>query len=143
MNETTAAGRPRQTIRVLPRLGMLLFLMLALGEGSVQLASSEFIHVGPGAALRPLIRAILIRYWPIRVWAVHNSLQALVILGCTAAALLIAARYLLILWHNQIVARLTGTHFKARSLSFPTRKVDLLREIGRRPKRSSRSEPLM
>src|SRR5258708_3397255 len=101
MNETTAAGRPRQTIRILPRLGMLLFLMFAIGEGSVQLASSEFLHVGPGAALlRPLIRAILIRYWPIRVWAVHNSVQVLVILGCTAAALLVTARYLLILWHN-------------------------------------------
>ncbi len=134
MNEAPQAGRPRQSIRILPRLGMLLFLMLALGEGSVQLASSEFLHVGPGAALRPLFRAILIRYWPLRVWVVHNSVEALVALGCIAAVLIIAARYLLLLWHNQIVARLSGTYFKAQALSFPTRSVDLLREIGGRPK---------
>src|SRR6266852_4785656 len=134
MNEAPPARRPRQTIQILPRLGMLLFLMLALGEGSVQLASSGFLHVGPGAALRPLFRAILVRYWPLRVWVVHNSVQALVVLGCTATILIIAARYLLLLWHNQIVARLSGTYFKAQSLSFPTRAVDLLGEIGRRPK---------
>ncbi len=135
MNEPTAPGRPRQTIQLLPRLGMLVFLMLALGEGSIQLVSSEFLHIGPGAALlRPLVRAILIRYWPIRVWVVHHSAEALTAVVCTAAALLIVARYSLLLWHNQIVARLSGTYFKARSLRFPTREVDLLREIGRRPK---------
>jgi hypothetical protein len=104
MNETASTGRPRRTMRILPRLGMLLVLVLALGQGSVQLASSQFLQIGPGAALRPLMSAVLIRYWPIRVWAVHNSSQALVVVGCTAAALLIAARYLLLLWHNQMHA---------------------------------------
>jgi type IV secretory pathway TraG/TraD family ATPase VirD4 len=135
MNETTVMGRPRQSLQILPRLGMLLLLMFALAEGSVQLASSEFLRTGPGAALvRPLVRAILIRYWPVRVWVIHHSVQALVALACTAAILVIAARYLLLLWHNQIVARLSGTYFKAQSLSFPTRTVDLFSEIGRRPK---------
>jgi len=103
MNDRTPRERPGQSLQILPRLGMLLFLVLGLGEGSVHFALGDFVYGGPGAALvRRLVRAILIRYWPVRVWAIHYWVEALVGLAFAVAILLIAAylvmRVALLLW---------------------------------------------
>ena len=46
---------------------------------------------------------------------------------------MVATRAALLFWHNQIVARITGSFLAPEDLRFPQRKVDVLAEIGRRP----------
>ncbi|MBI5068720.1 MAG: TraM recognition domain-containing protein [Deltaproteobacteria bacterium] len=83
--------------------------------------------------LREQAYAALSRYLPARAWAsTHPGLAlalGLLILGLA----LVAFRYWLIFWRNQVGARLSGTYFKQDDGRFPVRPVNLLRELARRP----------
>ncbi len=135
MNGQTATGRPRQTIPILPRLTALFLLLAALGEASLYILSEH----GPTrelarSSLRPTLVNVALHYWPIRTWAIdHPGLAAASFLPL-AVLLLALARASLLVWHNQIVARLSGTHFSSEVQGFPMRRVDLISHIARRPK---------
>jgi hypothetical protein len=117
-----------------------LLTRLAVTAGSL-LVALELAHRSTLALgndpLRPLgwqfVEPALAHYLPVRAWTLgHTTLAAA--LGLAAlAALLLAYRYALILWHNQIVARLSGTYFRTGDHRFPVREVDVIAEIARRP----------
>jgi type IV secretory pathway TraG/TraD family ATPase VirD4 len=48
-------------------------------------------------------------------------------------ALLVAYRWWLLVWHNHVVARISGTRFRPEDLRFPVKAVDLLAELAHRP----------
>jgi type IV secretory pathway TraG/TraD family ATPase VirD4 len=76
----------------------------------------------------------LSRYAPTRAWATTNPKLA-VSLGLLAVAVaLIAYRYWLVFWRNQVIARLSGTYFRQDDGRFPARPVNLFQELARRPK---------
>ncbi len=73
------------------------------------------------------------RWAPLRAWVLTNTVAAVALgVGGTIVTLL-AYRALLILWRNQVVARLAGTYFRAEEQRFPAATVDVLGEIRRRP----------
>jgi type IV secretory system conjugative DNA transfer VirD4/TraG family protein len=137
MNRQQVTERPAQSLAILSRLAAAAFVVFAICEGSVQFASSDVLKNGPlGPLARILVRPVLLKYWPIRVWILEHP--ALVVSGVLASMVLIifVVRFSLLLWHNEVVARLAGTRLKADKFRFPNAKFDLLKAIGRRPKGS-------
>ncbi len=117
-----------------------LLLRLAVTAGSLLVAlelayrwKSE-LRVEP---VRPIgwqvIEPAVARYLPVRTWVLghRGDVGALGLVAATAVAL--AYRSALLLWHNQIVPRLSGTYFHEDDHRFPAREVDVLAEIARRP----------
>ena len=107
-------------------------VLLTLAEG---LCRALLTGAVDPAALGPLASptlGALTAYWRTRAWALAHPWP----LGLGSAAgvllVLVAARQGLLLW-SALKARVTGTAFQATALSFPLRRVDLLREIRRRP----------
>ena len=138
MNRHQVTEGPAQSVAILPRLVAAVFVVFAICEGSVQFASSDVLKNGPlGPLARILVRPVLLKYWPIRLWTLEHP--ALVVSGVLASMILIifVVRFSLLLWHNEVVARLSGTRLKAAKFRFPNAKFDLLAAIGRRPKGSS------
>ena len=73
------------------------------------------------------------RWAPVRAWVLANQATAFsVLLGGVVLALL-AYRTALLVWRNQVVARLAGTYFREADQRFPSRTFDVLAEIRRRP----------
>src|SRR5262244_3209828 len=114
MNGQQDAGRSSQSIAILPRLAWALFVAFAICEGSVRFGSNEVLNNGPlGPVVRIVVRAVLLKYWPIRVWTLDNvALVAWGALG-SAALIILVLRSSVLLWHNEVVPRLSGTRFKA------------------------------
>jgi type IV secretory system conjugative DNA transfer VirD4/TraG family protein len=87
--------------------------------------------------LRPLgwqfVEPALARYAPVRTWTLRHEGLSVFFAMVALTAVLLAYRYALILWHNQVVARLSGTYFRADDHRFPSCKVDVIAEIARRP----------
>lgn len=81
------------------------------------------------AALYPLMA----RYWPIREWVFHHPAAAVAGLVVTLAAALGAYRMCLLFWHNELVARLTGTRFVPDDGHLPSVAVDLVEELRLKP----------
>jgi hypothetical protein len=137
MNDQQVTGRSGQSVPILPRLAAALFLGFAICEGSVRFGSNEALNNGPlGPVIRIVVRAVVLKYWPIRAWILdHVSLVVGAVLG-TAALLTLAVRFSILLWHNEVVPRLSGTRFKPQDLTFPNAKFDLFGAIARRPKGS-------
>jgi hypothetical protein len=79
------------------------------------------------------IEPVLIKYAAIRTWTLDHEVLAL----CGCALVLVAAaltyRAALLVWHNEIVPRISGTYFGQVDDALPMIKVDVLREIARRP----------
>ena len=93
--------------------------------------SHALAHSIPGPLAAHLIGHLrTYAYW--RAWCVDNSWLLLVCLLAGTALCIVAVRQALILW-NRIKGRVSGTTQKETPLTFPMTKVDLLREIGRRP----------
>lgn len=68
-----------------------------------------------------------------RSWMLAHPVQA-AIAGIAACALaLVAYRYWLLFWHNEVVARLAGTKFRLDAMRGPFRGIDVLAEIAKRP----------
>ncbi len=85
------------------------------------------------ASLRALVAGALGRYLAVRTWVTEHALATFAFALLGVAAAVIAYRSWLTFWRNGVIARLSGTHFKADDGRFPTRVVDLFREIERRP----------
>ena len=76
---------------------------------------------------------ILAGYAAIRAWALAH---AFIVCAGGAAAVILAAlvyRTALLIWHNEIANRISGTHFRQAEDALPMMKVDVLREIAQRP----------
>src|SRR6266540_1269556 len=82
-----------------------------------------------GAAFDPVFD----RYAPVREWAIANSTVALASGAIFLGVFIYAIRKLLVLWRNEVIPRLAGTHFRRERLDFKSRPVDLIAEVARRP----------
>ncbi|HTP27515.1 MAG TPA: TraM recognition domain-containing protein [Anaeromyxobacteraceae bacterium] len=121
------------------RAGLLTRLLAAAGS---LLLALELAHrwqdfpapggrIGTGFAR--LLAPLLAQYRAGRHWALDHVAPtvAATILGLTL--ILAVYRTVLILWHNEVLARLSGTHFRPEDHSSPVRGVDVLEGIRRRP----------
>ena len=81
-----------------------------------------------------LVEAALVRYAPVRAWVTGNAALAASIGVIATVAVLLAYRAAIVFWRNHVIARLSGTYFKADDGRFPLRPIDLMQEIARRPK---------
>jgi hypothetical protein len=133
VNDLKATGRPKQQIPILPRIGLTLALAVLLLEALVQ-AAIHHVQLGPLAQhMAPLV-PLLQRYAYARRWVIEHPVAAACILGALVALALFIVRWCLLFWHNEIVARLSGTRFDDQSTEqFPLARVDILAEIARRP----------
>lgn len=129
----TATGRPRQPLPWPLRLLLSLFLLVGLLELLVYLLGTGVLEGFGDAQLRLLLVPVLDRYWPLRTWVVAHPWQAGATFLVALVVLLVAFRYWLLFWHNQVVSRLTGTKFTSEDLGFPMCTVDLLEHIRQRP----------
>ena len=124
------------------RLGLLAAVLLALAEGLCRALVSGAVDP---AALGPLASPTLDgldAYWRARGWTLAHPWTVALGTAVGALTLLVAARQGLLLW-SRLKARVTGTAFRESVLSFPMRRVDLLRELraARRATPSSGSRP--
>jgi hypothetical protein len=134
--EKTATGRPAEPLPLIPRLGLVLALVLM----SLELSLRAFTPGGPfgtpsagSRLLQVALRPLWARYLPVRSWVlVHPGLAAL-LLVLLLGLLVLATRWWLLVWHNQVKARLSGTYFSPDDTRFPVRSFALLDFIQRRP----------
>ncbi len=118
---------------LLLRAGLLSLVLLGVAEWEYRnLASGGAL---PGALPRPVALRMLLRlstYGHWRNWLLDNAW--LVVLGGLATALLVvlALRQVLLL-SNRLTARVSGTAPREAPRTFPGTKVDVLRQIARRP----------
>jgi hypothetical protein len=131
MNET-ATGRPKDNIPLWARALAPLLCTIAVLEGTTQLLmraeGSPFKH-----ALTVATAPALRRYLPFRAWVLKHPLVAGLAGLALAVTLLAGVRWALLIWHNQVVARLSGTRFLAEEGGFPMKRFKLLDYIERRP----------
>jgi len=129
----STSPRAPTAIPLLPRLFLLVVALVALGEAGLLALRTGAVtdHTAPGTGLLRLL--VMQHYFPIREWArLHPFLLTALALSASAL-LLLAYRTLLLLWHNEIVARLSGTKFVSEATTFPLAQVDLMQAISRRP----------
>ncbi len=132
---TTATGRPRQQIPLAARLGLSSVLLVVFCEVLVRVLAAPAFAPSPVTSLvRNITGPLLTRYLAVRAWVLEHPLLTVVLLAAVVAVLAVAIRYWLLFWHNQIVARLSGTKFDPEDSGFPLRQFDLVQEILRRPK---------
>jgi hypothetical protein len=109
-------------------------LSLIAIEVALRLDQQGLLRHGLGG---PLLGAafdrIFARYVPIREWIVANPALAATSAAASLGLLIYAVRRLLILWRNEVIPRLAGTHFHRDRLEFKSRPVDLIAEVSRRP----------
>ena len=121
-----------QSSGIVFRVALLATVLVTLAEG---LCRALLTGAVDPAALGPLTSPtfdVLEVYWRSRGWALtHGWTLGLLVLG-GVAGILVVARQGLLLW-STLKARVTGTAFQATVLSFPSRRVDLFRELRRRP----------
>ena len=134
MSGTTATGRPQQQVPLLSRLLACVLLFLLLCEVGLYALRSGLL-TGPLASPgRAVAGPLLTRYMPLRSWVLAHPGVTLALTSAVVLGLLLVYRFWLLLWHNEIVARLSGTKFAPETLKFPHVQVDVLAEIARRPK---------
>jgi type IV secretory system conjugative DNA transfer VirD4/TraG family protein len=80
-----------------------------------------------------LLAEVAERWAPVRAWVLANQATATSILLGGVVLALLAYRTALLVWRNQVVARLAGTYFREADQRFPSRTIDVLAEIRRRP----------
>lgn len=130
---STATGRPKDPIPLLPRLLLVAVLLVALLEFAAQ-ALSRGALASPGAApLRLLLGPALAAYQPRRDWVLAHPALSLLMLVTALALGALAVRYWLLFWHNEVKARLSGTYFSAEVSGFPVSKFELLEAVRKRP----------
>src|ERR1700712_2453695 len=132
ISETKSTGRPRQPIWFLSPVVLLVCLLTGVLEILYQVAVR---HLSLGALSGHLFFATstVRRYAHARFWVIAHPVISAVVLAAVIVIVLLGYRSLLIWWHNQVVSRLSGTHFDESAHDrFPTYPVDLLQEIARR-----------
>jgi len=86
-----------------------------------------------GAGFVRLLAPLLARYRVGRHWALDHAAPTAAAAVLSLTLILVLYRAALVVWHNEILARLSGTHFRPEDHSSPFRAVDVLEEIRRRP----------
>lgn len=91
---------------------------------------------GLGLVVLHALNPVLNHYASLRRCTLAHPFLASV--GSVAVALLAALVYRtgLLIWHNELATRLSGTHFREAEDALPMIKVDVIREIARRPRES-------
>src|SRR5262249_46003378 len=132
MTGRTATGRPRQVVPFPVRAFISAGIAVGLFETAFRLAMSGAL-AREGPALARFSWPALLVYERFRApFAAHPWLTLLAVLAILALVVL-GTRAALLYWHNQVVARVTGSFLRPQELRFPQRKVDVLAEIARRP----------
>lgn len=130
----TATGRPTNPIPLIPRVLLLLGLGLVGLEASLRALASPGVLAGPGGALlRRFAAPAVDAYLPVRSWVLEHRLLTAVASLVALAVVLVLVRYWLIVWHNEIKSRLTGTRLEVKTAGFPNRHVNTLEYIRQRP----------
>jgi hypothetical protein len=92
---------------------------------------------GEGRTAIPVVGGVLTevvgRWTPMREWLLAHVELSLALGAAGVVLVLLAYRTALIVWRNQVVARLAGTYFREADQRFPSRAIDVLGEIRRRP----------
>jgi hypothetical protein len=116
------------------RVALVVVLSLTALEVAYRLDDAGILTAIPlGRVAGIVLRPALSRYAAARAWADgHPILTATAVLTIVAGAVL-AARQALLLWRNQVVPRIAGTHFEPERAGFESRPVDLMVEVRRRP----------
>jgi len=86
-----------------------------------------------GRLLHGALAPALSRYEALRASVLAHRLLAAVTISLGLGLLVLASRGLLLFWRNKVLPRLAGTHFRPERLQFPSRHVDLIAEVARRP----------
>jgi hypothetical protein len=131
----TATGRPKDHVPFWLRV--LAPFLCALG--GLEAMTQWAMHGEPSRLQRVLLNAarpVLLRYWPLRGWALkHPGAGAAAAMGLAALGL-VTVRFGLLVWHNHVVARLSGTRLLADEGTFPAKRFKLMDYIQERPKGS-------
>ncbi len=88
-------------------------------------------HLGTGF-LR-LLAPLLAQYRVARHWALDHIAPTAAAAVLSLTLILVVYRVALVVWHNEILARLSGTRFRPADHSSPVRTVDVLEGIRHRP----------
>jgi type IV secretory pathway TraG/TraD family ATPase VirD4 len=121
--------------RLLALVGALL-LALELGyrwQGGFPRRHPRFLIVDR-YLVDPYLLPALAYYLPARAWVIGHPVAAATVAALLAVALVLAYRYVVVLWRNQVVARVAGTYFRVEDPRFPERAVDVMKHIARRPR---------
>src|SRR5260370_6330562 len=76
---------------------------------------------------------VLLGFAAVRAWTLDHPIAAIGGGGLAVVAAALTYRAALLVWHNEIATRISGTHFRQTEEALPMLKVDVLREIARRP----------
>lgn len=132
--DKTATGRPKDPLPLLPRLLLGVGLAVACLEGALlALRQPSALHHPWAALLRGVLAPVWPRYLPVRTWCVQHPAVAAGLAAAGVVVLALLTRWWLLLWHNQLKARLSGTFLSPESSSFPLRPVDVIEAIRQRP----------
>jgi TraM recognition site of TraD and TraG len=114
------------------RLGLAVLLLLGCTEALYRAVTSGTLDTEPlGAAGVPIL-GFLRAYWRARSWSLQHPWLLGVGGPLAAVASVLGFRQALLLW-SAFEARIRGTGVQAVPVSFPSRSIELLREIRRRP----------
>ena len=117
-------------------LGTRVGALLLSGLVALELAYDWDISGARGGPVRPfghVVSPAIESYEVARSWVLDHQVRAAALALAGAIALLFLYRAAIVFWHNQVVARLSGTHFRTDDPTFPSCEVNVLAEIGRRP----------
>ncbi len=131
-DRTRAISIPRYIVQ---RLVLLPVIVVAIAE-VLRLAHRLDPMRGPARdLLASAFRThVATEYIQIRTWVLAHPKTIVGGLLGALVALFLVARTLLIVWYDQVVARLAGTRQVVQPDRFPRKKVDVIAEIRRRPK---------
>src|SRR5687767_12402340 len=104
--EYTATRRPQQQLPLTVRLCMLPLLAAAALESVRYLLAQPGPTPGAGL-LRSLLGPTLARYEVARTWVVTHPVLTATVTAAAVVLLIVAYRWWLLFWHNEIVARLS------------------------------------
>jgi len=139
MQPQTATGRPTDPLPLLPRVGLIVAVVVCLLELAVRTVGEDgprsFGVASPfGRVAGQLLERLLAAYLPARTFVIAHPVSAGLAVVGGAAGLVVATRYWLLFWNNQVKARLSGTFFTPEVSGFPLVQFELLEQIRRRPK---------
>lgn len=130
---TTATGRPRQRVPLILRLWLAAGLGALLLELTHRALREGMLHPAAAGMLHRTFGSLLTSFADARSWAVAHPVLASTGAAVALVGSLVVYRWWLLIWHNEIVARLSGTKFLVEASGFPMRPVDVLAGIARRP----------
>jgi hypothetical protein len=132
MTMAADAAHPRPPLPLPLRFVFAVGGLIGLVEAVYRAARDGFLET-ESPAFADLAWPALRRYESLRApVALHPSAVIIGVL-VTAALLILTARAALLVWHNHIVARATGSRLTVEDTRFPMTPVDVLAEVGRRP----------